>query len=104
MLGDLLQSATLELPDCENLEGTDWMENLRWAKTEPSMHFRDTHTDPSVYFRKAYTDPSMHSRKANTEFLVPVLLQTFLTFHFQVHSCVYSQFKSQHNYQLVTPQ
>ena len=47
--------------DCGNLEGTDWMEDLRC-----------TNTDPSVHFRKANTDLSMHLRKANTEFLLPV--------------------------------
>ena len=68
-----------EFPDCGNLEGTDWMENLSRANTEPTMHFRQTNTDPSVHFRKANTDPSRHFRKANTELLVPVLLPTFLT-------------------------
>ena len=61
-----------------NLEvklGADCMGNLRWANTEPSMHFRKTTTDPSAHFRKDNTDPSVHVRKANTEFLLPVLLQ-----------------------------
>ena len=44
------------------------MRNLRWAKTEPSMHFR-----------KANTDPPMHFRKANTKNLLPILLQTLFT-------------------------
>ena len=47
------------------------MGNLRWANTEPSMHFRKTNTDLSMHFRKANTDPSMHFRKVNTEFLLP---------------------------------
>ena len=59
---------TSEFPDCGNLLGADWMENLRWANTEPSIHFRETNTEPSMHFRKANTDPSMHFRKANTEF------------------------------------
>ena len=67
---------TLESHDCGNLVGADWMGNLRWANTEPSMHFRETNTDPSVHFRKTNTDPSMHFRKANKEFLLPVLLPT----------------------------
>ena len=70
---------TPEFPDCGNLEGTDWMEDRRWANSEPSMHFRETNTDPTVHFRKASTNPSMHFRKANTEFLVPALLPTLLT-------------------------
>ena len=45
---------TLEFPDCGNPVGADCMGNLRWANTEPSMHFR----------------------KTNTEFLFPVLLPT----------------------------
>ena len=52
------------------------MGNLRWANTEPSMHFRKTITDPSVHFRKTNTDPPRHFRKANTEFVFPVLLLT----------------------------
>ena len=56
---------TSEFPDCGNLVGADCMRNLRWANTEPSMHFR-----------KANTDPSVHFRKANKEFLPPVLLPT----------------------------
>ena len=89
---------TSEFPDCENLVGANFMGNLRWANTEPSMHFRKINTDPSmhfgktnmdpsvhfrkantdqsVHFRKAKKDPSMHFRKANTEFLLPVLLLT----------------------------
>ena len=47
---------TLEFPDCGNLVWADWMENLRWANMEPSMHLT----------------------KANTEFLLPVLLPTLL--------------------------
>ena len=61
---------TPEFFDCGNLVGADWMGNLRWADTEPSMHFRESNTDLSVHFRKANTDPSMHFRKANTEFLL----------------------------------
>ena len=68
-----------EFPDCWNLVGADWMENLRWAYTEPSMHFRETNMEPSMYFRKANTDPSMHFREANTEFLLLVLLTILLT-------------------------
>ena len=37
------------------------MEIMRWANTEPSMHFRKTNADPSMHFRKANTDPSVHS-------------------------------------------
>ena len=70
---------TPEFPDCGNLAGADWMENLRWGDTKPSMHFRETNTDPSMHFRKANTDLSMHFRKANTEFLLPVLLPTLFT-------------------------
>ena len=33
---------TPEFPDCGNLVGADWIENLRWANTEPSMHFKET--------------------------------------------------------------
>ena len=65
---------TSEFPNCGNLVGADCMGNLRWASTEPSMHFRKTNMDPSMHFRKAHTDPSVHFRKANTEFLLPVLL------------------------------
>ena len=72
-----------EFSDCGHLEGTDWTEDLRWANTEPIMHFRETNTDPSVHFRKANTDPSRQFRKANTELLVPVLLPTFLTVSLQ---------------------
>ena len=57
----------------------DWMENLRWANTKPSMHFRETNTEPPMHFRKANKDSSMHFRKANTEFLILVLLPTLLT-------------------------
>ena len=57
---------TLEIPDCGNLIGADWIKNLRWANTEPFMHFNDTNTEPSMHFRKANTDPSMHFRKAKT--------------------------------------
>ena len=70
---------TSEFPDFGNREGTDWMEDLRWANTEPFVHFRETSTNLSVHLRKANTDPSMHFGKANTEFLVPALLPTFLT-------------------------
>ena len=70
---------TPEFPDCGNHVGADWMENLRWANTEQSMHFGETNTDLSVHFKKANTDPSMHFRKTNTEFLLPVLLPTLLT-------------------------
>ena len=55
------------------------MENLRWANTEPFMHFRETNTEPSMHFRKANTDPSIHFRKASTEFLLLVLFPTLLT-------------------------
>ena len=69
-------NGTSEFPDCGNLVGADCIGNLRWANTEPSMHFRKTNTDPSMHFRKANTDLSMHFRKANTEFLLTVLLPT----------------------------
>ena len=65
---------TMEFTNCGNLVGADCMGNLRWANTEPSMHFRKSNTDPSMLFRKANTDPSVHFRKANTEFLLPALL------------------------------
>ena len=68
----------LELPDCGNPEGTNWMELLRWANTEQSVNFRATNTDLSVHFRKANMDSSMHFRKANTKFLVPDLPSTLL--------------------------
>ena len=61
-----------------NLVGADWMENLRWADTELSMHFRETNTEPSMQFRKANTDPNMHFQKAITEFLLLALLPTLL--------------------------
>ena len=67
---------TPEVPDCGNLVRADWMENLRMANTEPSMHFRETNKDPPVHFRKANTDPSMHFRKPNKEILVPALHPT----------------------------
>ena len=81
-------------PVCGNLVGADWMENLRWADTELSMHFRETNTDPSMHFRKAntnrsmhfrkaYTDRSMDFRKANTEFLFPIFSQLYSQFHFK---------------------
>ena len=61
------------------------MENLRWANTEPSMHFRKTNSDPSVHFRNANVDLSMHFRKANTEFMHPVLLPiSLLSFIFNI--------------------
>ena len=52
---------TLEFPDFGNLVGAYGMGNLRWANT-----------DPSVHFRKANTDPSIHFRKANMDFFLPV--------------------------------
>ena len=70
---------TPEFPNCGNLVGTDWMEDLRWANMEPTMHFRETNTDLPVHFRKANTDLSMHFRKVNTKFLVPALLPNLLT-------------------------
>ena len=70
---------TLEFPDCGNLMAADWMENLRWANTEPFRHFRETNTEQSLHFRKTNTDLSMHFRKANKEFWVLVLLPTVLT-------------------------
>ena len=69
---------TPEFPDCGNLEETDWMESLRWANIEPSMHFRETKTDRSVYFRKANMDMSMHFRKAKREFLVQIYSKLYL--------------------------
>ena len=62
---------TWEFPEYRNLVGADWMENLRWADTEPSMHFRETNMDLSMCLKKANTDPSMHFMKANTKFLLP---------------------------------
>ena len=70
---------TPEFSDCGNLGGTDLIEDLRWANTEPSMHVRETNMDPSVHFRKANTDPFMHFGKANTDFLIPAFLPTLLT-------------------------
>ena len=70
---------TPEFPDCGYLVGADWMETMRWANTEPFVHFRETNMDPSMLFRKANVDPSMHFRKANTKFLLPVMLSTLLT-------------------------
>ena len=67
---------TPKFPDCGNLVGEDWMGNLRWANTEPSMHFRETNTNPSVHFRKANTDPSMHYTKVNIEFVRPFFFPT----------------------------
>ena len=69
---------TPEFPDCGNLVGADWMENLRWANTEPSMHFRETNTDPSMHFRQANTDLSMHFRKTNTEIFAPRVTPNFI--------------------------
>ena len=63
---------TSEFPDCENIVEEDWIENLRWANMEPSMHFSATNMEPSMHFRKANMDPSMHFRKASTEFLLLV--------------------------------
>ena len=83
---------SLEFPNCGNLMGADCMENLRWAKTEPSMHFRETNTEPSMHFRKANTDPSMQFRKPNTEILVLVLLSTLLTISLQTLLQFLSQF------------
>ena len=71
-----------EFPDCGNLVGADCMGNMRWANTEPSMHFRKTNTDPSVHFRKA-----------NTDCLLLVLLPT---------PNFTSKFNFQHYYQFVT--
>ena len=82
---------TSEFSDCGNLVGAVCMGNLRWANTEPTMHFRKTNTDPPVHFRKTNTDPSMHFRKANTEFLLPIPNSQF---YFSL---------SQHNYQFVIP-
>ena len=44
---------TLEFPDRGNEVGSDWIENMRWANTVPSMDFMETNTDPSMIFRKA---------------------------------------------------
>ena len=46
----------------EKIEG-----NLRWANTEPSMHFRRANSEPSMDFRKASMEPPMHFRRAKTE-------------------------------------
>ena len=70
---------TPEFSNCENLVGTDLMENMMWGDTDPSMHFRETNTDPSMHFRKAIMDPPMHFKKANTEFFIPILLSTLFT-------------------------
>ena len=67
------------IPQLWKSTGANWMENLRWANTEPSMHFKETNMDPSMHLRKPNTDPSIHFRKANADFLHPVLLPTFLT-------------------------
>ena len=42
---------TPEFPDCGNQVGADWMENPRWANTEPSMNFRAVMSDTSFYYR-----------------------------------------------------
>ena len=76
---------TLEFPNCGNLMRANWMENLRWANTEPSMNFRETNTELSMHFRKANTDPSMNFRKVNTELLLLVLLPTILTIYSQLY-------------------
>ena len=67
---------TAEFPDCGNLVGADWMENLKWANIEPIMHFRDTNMDPTMHFSKANMDPYKHFKKANMESFLPVLLPT----------------------------
>ena len=69
---------TPEFPVCGNLVGEDWMENLRWGDTDPSMHFRETNTDPSMHFSKANMDLAMHFRKANMKFLFPVYFQLWV--------------------------
>ena len=69
-------NSTLEFPNCRNLVGADCLENLRWANTEPSMHFRKINTDPSKHFGKANMNPPMHFKKANSEFFLLVLLPT----------------------------
>ena len=51
---------TPEFPNCGNQVGADWMENMRRANTEQSMHFTETNTDLSMHFRKANTDTSMY--------------------------------------------
>ena len=60
---------TKEIPDCQNLVGSDWVGNLRWDITEPYAPFRwvNDQSGPSVQFRKANTDPSLQFRKANTD-------------------------------------
>ena len=80
------------------------MQNLRWADTELSIHFRATNMDPSIHFRKAHTDPSMNFWKANAEFLLSFLLLTLLTISLTTLPLFFSQFKSQQNYQRVIPQ
>ena len=94
----------LEFPDCGNKVGADWMENLSWANTDPSMHFRETNTDLYMHFRKANTDLSMHFWKANTEFLLLSLVLTLLTISLPILLLLLLPIYSQHNYQLVTPQ
>ena len=58
---------TTEFPDCGNLVGVDYVENLRWDHMELYIPLRWVHTEPSVHLRKANTEPSVHLRKANTE-------------------------------------
>ena len=90
---------TPKFPDCGNLVGADWMENLRWGDTEPSMHFRETNTDPSMYFRKANMDPSLYFRKANTEF---VALSFTLNFIYNITSKFTSVFTPDLNPNITT--
>ena len=74
------------------------MENLKWANTEPSMHFRETNTDPSSHFRKANTNPSMHFRKANRNFCCQFYFEVYSQFHFQL----YFRFTTSFNPNIIT--
>ena len=91
---------TPEFPNGGKLEGTDWMESLRWDNTEPSIYLRKTNTDLSVYSRKANTNLFMHFMKAKTEFWVSNLLPALLI----VLLPSLLPLLIQHNYQFVTPQ
>ena len=59
---------TPEFPDCGNLVGAAWVENLLLDHTELYVPFRWVHKEPSVHFRKDNTEPSMHFRRKNAEF------------------------------------
>ena len=71
---------TLEFPDCGNLVGADCMGNLRWANTEPSMHFRETNMDQSMHFRKDNTE-----REREREVYCSDIVSTITTVHTKIH-------------------